>query len=68
MKTFYSHTNSWTAEATTLDHEIMKGLKPIFEKWIAEGYNPREPSLIAVHNALVLECMFVAKALRPKKE
>ncbi len=71
MKSFYGKYESYTEAASGLDREVHHALKPIFDKYIAEGFLIREISHIA-HSAIVaLECEKVVRRsfnLRKKEQ
>lgn len=62
MKSFFGKHESYTKEGLELDREIDAALKPIFDKWTAEGYTVREIAHMAHGTVISLECYRVVKA------
>lgn len=53
--------DAWTAEASDCGDEVRAIMRPIFEKWIALGYSPREIAYIATTSTFSLESEIVLK-------
>lgn len=49
MKSLFDGNHKYTQEAINLDASISKALRDAFQQYIAQGYSPREISLIAYH-------------------
>lgn len=62
MKSIYGKQESYTKEASELDREIDKALRPIFDKWIADDYPVREIAHVAYGAVISIECYRVVKA------
>lgn len=61
------HTNQprtceWTKETSQLYAEVNAALKPIMEKWMVDGYSPREVSHVMVGTAMGLESELIVMA------
>lgn len=41
-KLYDGETWRWTDEARSLAHEIHQAIQPIFDRYVSEGYSPRE--------------------------
>lgn len=65
MKRLFDENNdTWTSAASKLDREACNVLKPIFEKWIADGYAPREIAHVVQGAATELELQAVMEKQR----
>jgi hypothetical protein len=58
----FTETDHWTDDAQALEAEMSIALRPIFDKWVKEGYNIRQISHIATHTVMGLECECVLGA------
>ena len=69
-KSFFSEKyHGWTEEANKIDHEIVTALQPIFDKYAAEGYSPREIGHMVSHAGMYLEMKNIAYArIKASKE
>jgi hypothetical protein len=55
MKSLYDHNHRYTPEADALSNETHLALQGIFDRYIAQGYSPREISHIMQADVWELE-------------
>jgi len=76
MKSLYHEEyHTYLPRANELDIEVTEILRPVFEKYMEEGYSPREVSQIMGTSIAMIECEYlldrnnkIAKAKRKKKD
>lgn len=66
-KSLFDVNDRYEERAMLLDSEIAKALRPIFKKYIDQGYSIREIAAIASHTVLDLECDYVLDKSSQKK-
>lgn len=59
IKSLYDDKARYTSQASDLDAETYHALLSIFNKWIKEGYSPREISHLMQATVIDVECSTV---------
>jgi hypothetical protein len=54
---FHPKWHSYNKKASELDEEVRKAIEPIIEKWIDDGYSPREMESIMMSTMSMAICV-----------
>jgi hypothetical protein len=66
-KSFFNEHNGFTIVAQRCDSEIQAALRPIFARWVADGYSPRELAHLITGRALEEEGWAITESAQKRQ-